>query len=297
MLAPGFEAAAELGAHAQLFDLCQASAALWPDWSETLAHAAGSEITVRSDASLAIALNRSQAERLNALIEALRGRGAPYETLSPDRARAIEPALAAGLAGAMLLPTDTQVDNRAIVAALIEALRRAGVQIVDHAPTDADVTLTAAGWRTPGVAPIRGQMMSLRPRADHPKRVIRLGDIYIAPKSDRTVVGATMEPGETGLDPDLECTNRLRADAALACPALADGDVLERWAGVRPATPDKAPILGWTGPGRYVASGHYRNGVLLAPLTGTIAADAILDGRVSPLAAAFAPQRFETAHL
>ena len=119
---------------------------------------------------------------------------------------------------------------------------------------------------------------------------VRCGHIYIVPKSDRIIIGATTEPGRTSLQPDHLAIERLRHAAAEICPALAEAEVIESWAGVRPGTKDHAPILGETSiPGLFIAAGHFRNGILLAPLTAKMMADLVIDGNTSELARAFSP--------
>ncbi|MEO0981177.1 MAG: FAD-dependent oxidoreductase [Pseudomonadota bacterium] len=295
MLAPGFEAAGEQGAHPELFEFCLAGAALWPDFADALTAATGVALGFDKTPTLAIATCAGEAARLAALEAALAAKGVASEALLASEARALEPTLSGETEGGLLLPTDMQVDNRAVVAALIDAARQAGVAFADAEPPEAAVRIQCTGWRTKGVAPVGGQVVSLSPDAGRPTRVVRAGDLYIVPKSDRTLIGATVEPGRTRGDADAEIVADLQARAARLCPTLAAGGVLEAWAGVRPATPDHAPMIGWTAPARLVATGHYRNGVLLAPITAEIVADMALGGAPSELAAAFAPDRFAAA--
>ena len=133
-------------------------------------------------------------------------------------------------------------------------------------------------------------MLSVAPIPGGPQMTLRAGHLYIVPKADRIIIGATSEPGRALLQPEPEQIADLFAQAIRICPVLENAPVLESWAGVRPGRKNHAPLLGRTRlDGVFVASGHFRNGILLAPITAQIMADIILDERASPLASAFAP--------
>jgi glycine oxidase len=122
--------------------------------------------------------------------------------------------------------------------------------------------------------------------------VVRAGHVYLVPRGGRVVIGATVEPDRVIDEPDDGAIEALRLEAVQLCPGLADAPVLERWAGVRPGTPDHAPFIGATRtPGLFVAAGHFRNGILLAPVTARIIADQILGKEAGELAAAFSVRR------
>jgi len=328
MLAPAYEAASAPGTHPRLFDLCHASAALWGQWAAMLEDRSGLPSGYTPGPSLAIALSAAEADRLSRIQAQL-----AHQTLPPepclDRLSAVEPALATPVEAALLLPSDGQVDNRRTLEALIAAVStdpkitivtgvpplRMSSRGVDHAGHGA--TLVTAGWRSAEVlassdAPVKtlqdldpvfaeieafgGQMLSVAPIEGGPTMTIRSGHLYIVPKSDRVVIGATTEPGRTDGQTDDQAIHSLRQRAIALCPALEAAPVLETWAGVRPGTRDHAPLLGETRVERlFVAAGHYRNGILLAPITAQIMADLIVAGEVSELASEFAPHaRFAT---
>jgi glycine oxidase len=137
-------------------------------------------------------------------------------------------------------------------------------------------------------------MLALAPVHGGPRHVIHTRDIYIAPKSRWTLVGATSERGRADTEVEPAVIAGLRAKAVELAPALAFAPEVTAWAGIRPGTPDDAPMIGQTAiPGVFAALGHYRNGVLFAPATAEIVADQVIDGKVSPLAAAFDPLRFD----
>ncbi|KCZ87617.1 glycine oxidase ThiO [Hyphomonas johnsonii] len=329
MLAPAYEAAAEEGAHPRLFDLCMESAALWPGFADAIGRASGRNLGFSAGPSLALAFDASEAAGLQNLRDALERHNVESDMLGADAIRQIEPAVSPDVEAALNLPTDGQIDNRAIVTALIAALSdHASVRfVVGQAPLEDrggrlhlpghDIILAAAGWSTASIKVEQngqlyslvnwdtaldeidcygGQMLSVARGPGLPSMTVRCGGIYIAPKPDRIIIGATMEQGVATDHADADTIAGLRADAARLCPAIAGATQLETWAGVRPGTADHAPLIGRTqAKDLFVASGHYRNGILLAPVTAQIMADMVLEGKTSALAAAFSPARFAAA--
>ncbi|HOY78811.1 MAG TPA: FAD-dependent oxidoreductase, partial [Hyphomonadaceae bacterium] len=247
------------------------------------------------------------------------------ERLSAPEIRKLDGALADGVTGGLLLPEDRQVDAQLALQRLGAALQRSGVglrfgrkverivggqvfQMPDGEKFDRVVVATGAGAVPAFVGPrgaplehglipsvpVKGQMLALAPPENGPRHVIHARDVYIAPKSRWVLIGSTAERGraDTGVEPDRIAW--LRARAAEVVPSLANAPQVTAWAGVRPATPDNAPMIGQTAiPGVFAALGHYRNGVLFAPATAELIADQVIDGKVSPLAAAFDPLRFD----
>lgn len=307
MLAPAYEAAGESGAHPRLFDLCLAGAAIWPEVTSRLETESGLSIDYRRRSTLAVAGDISQLHHLERIAGGCRQRGLGFEPLDARAAHALEPALQPALAGALLLPSDMQVDNRRTLAALVRALSRRGITLhtgqdirdVETGPAGvrlpdgqvADVLVDATGWRAAGMTPVKGVALALAPGPALPGRVVRFGQHYLVPKRERVVLGATVRPGESDSDVSGPAVISLIDSAERICPGVAGTQIIERWAGVRPRTPDRAPLIGWQGTRRYLAGGHYRNGVLLAPLTGEIVAGHILEGERDGLAAAFDPGR------
>jgi glycine oxidase len=249
--------------------------------------------------------------------------------LRAEDAATLEPALSREVLGGLELETDTRVDNRRTVTALMAALSaNPNVTLVaGPAPLKSqggrvvlegyDAVVAAAGWETAVIKVEEqgglyslvnwdtalddidchaGQMLSVAAGADAPQRVVRAGHVYLVPRAGQVVIGATMEPDRVIDEPEAEAIEALRADGIKLCPALAEAPVTERWAGVRPGTPDHAPFIGETvTPGLYVAAGHYRNGILLAPVTARIIADQLLGQETGPLAAAFTTRRAYSA--
>ncbi len=303
MLAPAFECGSEPGAHPDLFELCIAGAELWPDFAVELERQTGGTIGYVAGPSVAVAETEEEADALNRMRAALENANTPCEALSPDAAKQMEPALTGPVSAALALPTDGHVDNRAVCEALAAACGAAGVRFVMQRAVEpgedlgSDVTLwtTGADPTLEGVMPVKGAAFSLRPSSSLPTRAIRFGDVYFTPHADRVVIGATVEPGKTDLEPSREAIGRLHARAAEICDGVESGVLQMRWAGVRPATADHAPMIGRRANGDWIATGHYRNGILLAPITGQIMADMILRDEASSLASAFSPDRFAPA--
>ncbi len=247
------------------------------------------------------------------------------ERLSEEEVRRADNALTGKIQGGLMLPEDRQVDAQIALQRLGAALSRSGVglrlgrkveRIVggqvfllpDGEKFDRVVLATGAGALPAFVGPrgaplehglvatvpVKGQILALAPVDGGPRHVTHTRDVYIAPKSRWVLVGATSERGraDTTVDPDKIAS--LRARAADIAPSLANAPEVTAWAGIRPGTPDDAPMIGQTAiPGVFAALGHYRNGVLFAPATAELVADQVIDGKVSPLATAFDPLRFD----
>ena len=323
MLAPAYEAAADADLHPSLFALCVAGAEAWPRWAQALEARSGLPSGYHPGPTLAVAQTETEVAALTRLIKALEGRDDAAYWCDADLQR-LEPALTEHISRAALLPSDGQAENRLTLAALLSVVSAhprinvipeaapltAAQNSLDHAGQDA--TLVTAGWASGAVQvqtengpvslssfapsldlirPFGGQMLSVERTAYSPSHPIRHGDLYVVPKQDRIVIGATTEPDRVlkGIDQDMIEDLRLRAISI--CPGLADAEVIDAWAGVRPGTADHAPLLGLSQtPNLFLATGHFRNGILLAPMTARLMADLILDQRTDPLIAPFAPQ-------
>ena len=305
MLAAGYEAAIEADAHSKLFALCQGSAKLWPAFASALQNESGYSVQYRAGETLAVALPNDHSDDLMQSLARLRLNGVSCDVVSGAELRALEPSLSEDIPSAIRLPEDGQVDNRAVVTCLLAACHKRGVKIANHTDAETidtskfDYILWSVGaeerMEAFGISPVKGAAFSLKPGSYLPSRIIRFGNRYIVPKKDRVIIGATSEPGVRHWRPDDELLGQLRQQASEICPGVESGAVISSWSGLRPATPDHAPLLGQISNREFIAAGHYRNGILLAPITARIIADIMLENIVSELASQFMPDRFATA--
>ncbi len=321
MLAPVTEAdPGELA----LLELGLRSAEAWPAFAAELEQASGIDPGLRECGALVVARDRDEAEALERELDLRRELNLGVERLVASVARKLEPALAPTIRLALVVPGDHATDPRATVTALAEAARRvgadlstgkaveriycegakiAGVEVAGEGFVAAEHVVVAAGaWSgaiggLPAISlrPVKGQILRLRdPHGPGLlDRIIRFDGGYLVPRGDgRYVLGATME--ERGFDDTVTAGGlyELLRDAGELVPGIHELVVEECSAGLRPATPDNAPLLGCDGEieGLVWATGHHRNGILLAPVTAEIVA-AALDGAPAP--APFAARRFE----
>jgi glycine oxidase len=323
---PGEEALVALGRDSQ---------ARWPAFADELKEASGIDVELRREGTLVIALTADDQARLFHHLEFQMQLDLPLYWISAAETRKREPHLAGKLAGAVFAPEDHQVDNRKLAVALRIAAQAAGATIHEHTPVAAiqshgrrvdgimladgrkhaadSVVLAAGAWSRglaasiadlaprslPPVRPIKGQMLALRmdPAAPLVTHVIWGPGIYLVPRLDgRLIVGATVE--EKGFDSTLTAGGLLTLLEAAwrAVPAIEELAIDEMWVGHRPGSRDDAPILG-PAPldGLIYATGHHRNGILLAPVTADSIARLVLDGTLDPAIRPFGIERFTPA--
>ncbi len=311
-----------------LVGLGRESQARWPGFAEELERASGIDVELRREGTLVLALTADDQAEIAHRLEFQRRLGLPLEWLSAAATRAREPRLAGKIAGAVFFPQDHQVDNRKLAQALRIAAEAAGVKIHEHRPVNeivvkggrasgvvledgtvapADIVVLAAGaWsrgigglppdRRPPVRPVKGQMLALRMDAAAPllAHVLWAPGAYLVPRRDgRLIVGGTVE--EKGFDDAITAGGMLTLLEAAwrAVPAVEELPIHEIWVGHRPGSRDDAPILGH-GPleGLFYATGHHRNGILLAPVTADAMARLILDDVVDAAIKPFGLERF-----
>jgi glycine oxidase len=319
---PGEEALVALGRDSQ---------ARWPGFAEELRQASGVDVELRQEGTLVLALTADDQARLHHHLEFQLKLGLPLQWISAAETRRREPHLAGKLAGAVWSPQDHQVDNRKLAAALRIAAEAAGATIREHAPVsaistagprvdgiilgdgtkfEADTVVLAAGAWSRGIAgltpqlrppvrPIKGQMLSLRMEAAAPllNHVLWAPGVYMVPRRDgRLICGATVE--EKGFDSALTAGGLLTLLEAAwrAVPAIEELPIDEMWVGHRPGSRDDAPILGPAAlDGLVYATGHHRNGILLAPITADTIAQFVLDGNLAAAIRPFSIERFAPA--
>lgn len=295
----------------RLVTLTLAAAAAYPDFVAELAAATGVDVGYRPCGTLSVALDAGDRAALGELAAFQARLGLSVQGCTGRAAREIEPLLAPGVSAAALAGGDHQVDPRRLTAALLTAAARSGVRLVrervaaltggDHSVRGivlaggdrlaADTVVLAAGARSatlapPGLCPVRpvkGQILRLAappgaPLLQHTVRaLIRGSSCYLlARDTGEVVLGASVE--EMGFDTTVTAGTvyALLRDATACVPALAECQFTEAAAGLRPGTPDNAPLVGPAGPdGLVLATGHYRNGVLMAPVTATAVTAAV----------------------
>ncbi|MET9800827.1 glycine oxidase ThiO [Streptomyces sp. NPDC006368] len=316
-----------------LLGLNLASARRYPGFVAELQDAAGgADVGYRACGTLAVALDADDRAHLREL-HALQSRsGLESEWLSGRECRRLEPMLAPGVRGGLRVDGDHQVDPRRLAAALVAACERAGVDfhrtwadrllVVRHRAAGAGLrdggelaagqVVLAAGSLSgrldgvpddvlPPVRPVKGQVLRLTvPPAYAPflsrtvRAVVRGSHVYLVPRANgELVLGATSE--ELGWDTTVTAGGvyELLRDAHELVPGITELPLTETRAGLRPGSPDNAPLLGPTAlPGLHLATGHYRNGVLLTPVTGDVMAEVLTTGELPQEARAFAPARF-----
>ena len=324
MLAPVTEA--QFGESA-LTALLVDGAGHWPAFAAALEDATGLDIGYDTTGTMTVALDASDRASLDDLLAYQHTLGLEAHRRSTSECRRLVPALSPALRGGIEVPGDHQVDNRALLAGLSEACRRGGVTFVESRVTGledgpavvqtdgrrlgADHVLLAAGTGIPSIDGLAGAgLPSLRPVKGH---ILRLGppdasspvpllartvrglvrgrSVYLVPRRDGSVVvGATVE--ERGMDAAVRAgaVHELLCDARAIVPAVDELELLEAATGLRPATPDNTPRIGWTGlDGVLAAVGHYRSGILLAPLTAAAVVDLVGRRPVAPRIEALAP--------
>jgi glycine oxidase len=295
MLAPVTEA--EFGEEA-LLQLNLAGAELWPAFAADLAERSGIDSGYRASGALVVAVDRDDAEELRRLHSFQRSLGLDATWLSGRECRRLEPRISPRVPGGILAEHDHQVDPRAVVRALCAAFEsaggelRCGVEVRDPSELEADHVVVAAGcWSGAPVRPVKGQILRLRgePVAE---RLVRTPRCYVVSRANgEVVVGATVE--ERGFDTSVTADGvfRLLEAAHEVLPDVAELEFVEAAARLRPGTPDNAPLIGERD-GLIWATGHHRNGVLLAPITAEAVA-AIITGEAPPAAVEpFAADRF-----
>ena len=315
-----------------LLKLSNQSLARYPEWVNELETEAEMPIGYRAEGTLIIGIQPDDAYQLRHTYDLQQDLGLNVEWLSGKEARKIEGALSPYVTAAIRCETDHQVDNRLMAHALQRAYQGRGGVLHQNSTIEriviengvitgvqtqdgfqgTDVCILAAGcWSgqinglpdaiIPPVRPVKGQMLALRMREDIMiENVIRTVKarypmpVYLVPRSDgRLIVGATTE--ELGFDTDLTVGGvyELLHGACEAVPGIYELPLIETWTGLRPGSTDNAPILGKTPVENLIyATGHYRNGILLTPITAYEIAKLILTGETSETIAPFHLDRF-----
>jgi len=305
------------------FDLCMASARLYRDWTNHLHEESGIDPEFADSGLLFVASTEEGLCRLKRSLEWQQSMGLKGELLSPEATVQLEPHLTLSLTGAVFMPDECHVTPRRLLEALAGACAgkrveiQTGVRVLEVLQAEGRVTgvrtpseqfaapnvVIASGVRSPEiqgispaipVSPRKGQILSLTSDARAFRHMIRWEHAYMVPRrSGDLIVGATNE--DAGFDRSITPAGvgSLLQRAQQLSSHIADLPIGEIWTGLRPATPDGLPVIGKAGvEGLFYATGHYRNGILLAPITAVSVAS-VVENRTAPvLLDAFAPARF-----
>lgn len=297
-------------------ELAHISCGLWPEFAREIEEATGQNVHYCRCGALMVARTADELAAIKLWSGA--------QLLDAASARSLEAGLSSEIAGAVWAPDEAKVDSRALGDSLVNAFVHLGGTLVANEPVlkikvsglraasvetpfaeyEADAFIVAAGaWSgtfdglpaeaVPPVRPIKGQMLAISPPADEelPNHIVWGNGVYLVPRGDRLLIGATSE--DVGFDTGLSdaAADFLSMGARGLIPALAKWNVVERWAGLRPAAPDGLPLLGRTIVERlFVASGQYRNGILFAPAIAQHLCRIVLHGDAEN--SAFDPRRF-----
>ncbi len=318
ILSPGVEAL-EPG---PFYDLCAASLARYRAFAEELERLSGLWVGYRQLGTLEVALDDDFAQVLAGRAAKLQKSGVPVEVLDAEQARRLEPGLSPETRGALFFPTEASIDPRLLARAIYISASRAGARFltgsvrriaieagravgVDHDSgriSAGAVVLAAGAWSlhveghglpAGAVRPVRGQMAVLDTQPPLLSRVVFSHKGYVVPRPDgRVLCGSTME--EVGFERAVTAGGLLHV-LELACeiaPALEKAPFTECWSNFRPGSPDGEPILGaGSVPGLFYATGHYRNGILLTPISGDAVSAAVLGAKPPVDLAPFSPSR------
>lgn len=313
-----------------LTSLAADSLALWPDWVRSVEEGSGVGLNFRRDGLINLWVD----PEISPLPPDLATTAPPCPEgratrLSPAEVREREPAITGPILGGVLYPEDAQVDNPRLAPALLRAAERLGARVRREAPVRefvgsrgvcrgvrlnsgetieaAAVVVAAGAWSgslaaSSGIAlptvPMRGQMLTLDATARRPLRhIVFCGElVLISRPHGPLVVGTTLE--DAGFAESVTAAGLAQILARLVCvaPVLSDLAVAKTWAGLRPGTPDHLPYLGpvpgWEG--LFAATGHGRKGIILAPITGDLMSQVILEGTIDPRMVPCLPSRLVT---
>jgi glycine oxidase len=308
------------------FDLCLKSRSMYRQFASELADISGIDVEYRDEGSLCL-LSDTVDSADDAWWSWQQSAGLDLEVISNDNLRKIEPSVAESARGAVFVPNDHQVENRRRMDALQIAMKRSDVQLIEGQSVDkilldgrraigvsagnvrfnAGAVVMAAGcWSSQvldvlglrlRLIPAKGQMVAVRTTEPSIRHVIHSSDCYLIPRSaGRILIGATVEYVGFNKRVTAGGIRCLLESAIRLVPSLKNFEITETWSGLRPDTPDHLPVLGNSGiDNLLLATGHFRNGILLAPVTAELIAQQILEGHPSPELIEYSIERFNPA--
>ena len=322
MLAPQ----AEANVDDAFFRLCRRSRDLYPTFAAQLLEETGIDVELDRTGTLYCAFTEHDRDEIEKRYEWQRGLGLSVEQLTPRQARELEPNLSEEVLAGLKFPEDTQVENRRLLRALIAANEKLAVRSCAHTSVESlriergkvtgvltsegfastrNVVIAGGAWSSLilsgngapqiRIEPVRGQMICFESQPALARHVIYSPRGYLVPRRDgRLLAGSTTEEAGFTKEVTARGLESIRDHALEIAPRIAELKVVDSWSGLRPRAPDELPVLGKTGEteGLFFATGHYRNGILLAPLTGELIAALIADNVVAAELQTFAPDRF-----
>lgn len=314
----------------EFFKLARASRDLYPAFAEALQDETGIDVQLEQTGTLYVGFTEDDEQEMRRRFDWQTRAGLRVEWLSGEDARRLEPNISPHVRCALRFPDDWQVENRRMTEALIRANQKLGVQLIanseirsiriedgrvtsiESAKTSLDaatVVIAAGAWTSKiktsetnssavQIEPVRGQMVCFQTEPTFARHVIYSSRGYLVPRRQgRLLAGSTTE--HVGFDKRVtdEGAASIKSMAFEIVPALESAAIAGSWAGFRPHSPDDLPVLGRAADieGLFYATGHYRNGILLAPITAEIIAEAVVNRKSSPILESFSPDRFRLA--
>jgi glycine oxidase len=300
-----------------------ASARLYPEFVRRVEELTGMNVGYRKDGALEVVVDGNAPEILSTVIALHHGVGLKAEALNAEKARHMEPALTEKMQAAIYREEEASVDTRAFTDATLKAAERKGVKVfagngakaiwkergrckgllLEDGQVEAKWTVIAAGCFSAKIEeaapyapvfPTKGQMVALRCETVEIRRVLWLEHTYVVPRNDgRIIAGSTIE--RTGFDHDVTVggLKKILNEVTKLAPGLEKARIEETWAGLRPDSPDHLPIIGPTDvDGLLIATGHFRSGMLLAPITARLIREWVSEQEVSVDWERVSPMRF-----
>ena len=321
MLLPQVEADAE----DDFFKLACRSRDLYPSFASALREETGIDVELDTTGTLYLALNERDHEHIEKRFHWQTRAGLAVELLSGTAARELEPCISESVFGALRFPNDIQVENRRLLSALANSVSNLGVEVLTETNVESlmiersrvtgvqtnrgsirckSIVIAAGTWSSflqrssvLPIQPVRGQMICLESKPQLTRHVLYSPRGYLVPRQDgRLLAGSTSENAGFAKRVTAGGISSILRNTLEISPDIAKLPLVDTWAGLRPRPADGLPVLGACGEidGVFYATGHYRNGILLAPLTVELITEAIVGGATSPLLAPFSPDRFSS---
>jgi glycine oxidase len=306
---------------------CQ-SRDLYPAFADELRDETGIDVELDTTGTIYLALDEHDQEEIEKRYYWQKRAGLAVELLTPQSVRQLELCVSSAATGALLFPKDIQIENRRLLTALANSVNKLGVKVLSETNGESlvvehervtgvqtnrgsiacDTVVIAAGtWSSfllrqtscpdPSIQPVRGQMVCFEAKPQLTRHVIYSPRGYIVPRQDgRLLAGSTSENAGFAKSVTAGGISTILTNALEIAPSIAALPIVDSWAGLRPKAADGLPVLGPCGEidGLFYATGHYRNGILLAPLTAELITRAIVEGVASPALAPFSPDRFSS---